>query len=506
MLNESEPIIARLRLADRFSQKEKGAAFIVDAVPWLLGFMLACFIFDVFLQLDTAARLQLLIVFGAGVGLIGLWGLATARWRRNRLEHIARVLESRSPELGSKLINFLQLQDQAGDPSLSPVSREMAGLAVAGYAEELGRVDFLPLARSGRLRRCARRTFFMGGGLFLVLLAFFPVSLPELARFADPYGDHPPYAFTRLKIVQPGTKGASVVYGKSFVVKADYSGHRPRDLFLTFHPPDHPEQAATVPMFNNGPAGFYQQVDNIKSDLVLVAHTGNRHSYSKQAHVQVILTPRFEKAFLRSAPPAYTRLPEEEKPFDFKNVRVLAGTRLHFRIQSNRPLREGTMQWLNLSGQMKELALHASPEREFEVEGDLEARESGTLRFSVLDRDGIPSDELREAALNVTHDLAPEVRVIQPAQDCYVSLGFNVDAQIEANDDYGLLSLRVHHATNGVYAPPQLISYQELTRTGRETIRLQPSGTGSAQRRHAHLLRGSHRHRTGAPPVAQPNG
>ena len=46
--------------------------------------------------------------------------------RRNQLERIARLLETRDPALGSKLINVLQLQSQTNDPALAELTRQMA--------------------------------------------------------------------------------------------------------------------------------------------------------------------------------------------------------------------------------------------------------------------------------------------------------------------------------------------------------------------------------------------
>ena len=76
---------------------------------------------------------------------------------------------------------------------------------------------------------------------------------------------------------------------------------------------------------DKGNAGFYQEIGNIKSDLILYAHTKNQHSLSKQRHLAVLLTPKLERAVVQIAPPTYTGLKAEEKPFEFKSLRALAG-------------------------------------------------------------------------------------------------------------------------------------------------------------------------------------
>ena len=110
------------------------------------------------------------------------------------------------------------------------------------------------------------------------------------------------------RLCQPGPAGTNVLYGKGLVVKVKAAGHRPKEVFLTALPPGHPEQAITLPMFDKGGAGYDQLLDNVRTDLVVFAHTKDRVSQSKQVRIGVVLTPQLEKAFVRVAPPAYTGL------------------------------------------------------------------------------------------------------------------------------------------------------------------------------------------------------
>ena len=61
----------------------------------------------------------------------------------------------------------------------------------------------------------------------------------------------------------------------------------------------------------------------------------------RSARVRPTSAPSF---FVRVAPPAYTGLKAEEKPYAFKGVQALEGSEIRFRLQSNRPLREGTVE------------------------------------------------------------------------------------------------------------------------------------------------------------------
>jgi hypothetical protein len=46
-------------------------------------------------------------------------------------------------------------------------------------------------------------------------------------------------------------------------------------------------------------------------------------------------------------------------------------------------------------------------------------------------------------------------------------MDFKVEALIEANDDYGIKTLRIHQAKNGVYGEPRVINYDTVTRNPR---------------------------------------
>ena len=461
-MTNAEQILRRLSRADRAHQREAGGRLLLRSVKYFCVAVVAAFVVDVVLHLEAGWRLGLLLALLGGAAALLAVGWYLAFVRRNRLEHIARFLESRDPALGSRLINLLQLRGQTADPALAPLTRELAGLAVEDYASRMGEAPFERLARTNALRREAGHAAWALLGLTALLAVFFRVTAVELARFTDPFGDHPPYSFTRLEIVEPGPAGTNVLYGKGFTVKVKTGGHQSKEVFITAHPPGHPEQSTTLPMFDKGRAGFDQMLDNIRTELVVYAHTKDRVSRSKQAHIGVVLTPQMEKAFVRIAPPAYTGLPAEEKPYAFQGVQALVGSEVRFRLQSNRPLREGMLEWSGGDQAPRLVALTNSAPNE--VAGAFPAADSGRMRFSLVDVDAIPSQGSFEGGLTVTHDLPPEVRITEPERDAVVALDFKLQGQIEAGDDYGLRTLRLHRGVNGVYGEPKVMGYDTIVR------------------------------------------
>jgi hypothetical protein len=339
---------------------------------------------------------------------------------------------------------------------------------VESYSEELRETPLERLAWTGNLRKHIKRTAWIVLGTLVVLGVFYRISVVEFARFLDPYGDHPPYSFTRLEIVTPGQQGTNVLYGKGFLVRVKAQGHRPKDLFLTVIPGGQTSNAFALPMFDKGTVGFDQMVDNIKSDLVVFAHTKDKASISKQRHIQVILTPKLDAAFVQVTPPAYTGLKVEEKNYSFKPLQALRGSDVRFRFRSNRPLKEGVIEVSG--GEMPVQRIPMKPSGENEVSASIAAEGSGRLRFFVTDISGLHSQDEWEGALTVTHDLAPDIRITEPERDALVAMDFKLKARIEATDDYGLRSIRVHRGLNGLYSAPLTKTFDSISREGLVTI------------------------------------
>ena len=461
------PLAARLRAADRILQQERGGGLLLRISPLLAGLMLLCVTVDVVLHLAGAARLALdiiLLLFAIGGAAAGAW---IAWGKKNSFEHTARILEGRHPRLGSKLINLLQLRAQTTDPALSPLTRELAGLAIAGYAEELQQEPIEQLARTDRLRAEARRAGWWWLGFAALLAVLFDIVRVEVPRFLDPFGDHPPYSFTRLEISDPATDGAQVIYNQGLLVTVKSSGHRPGELFLSYFPAGQPGEVTTVPMFDKGERGFTQQIENIRADLVVFAHTKNQHAISRQRHVSVVLIPRLEQAWVKITPPAYTGLAPVEKPFAFKPLKALEGSALAFRLESNRPLGSGH---ITVTTANRVDGIEMKPSAEKAVTGGFVAAQPAQMQFSLLDRDGFASQDTWESTLTVTHDLPPDVQVLNPSSDSFVAMDFKAEPVIEALDDYGVKTVRIHTGRNGVFGEPRVVTPDHVTLHVREAL------------------------------------
>lgn len=464
---EIQALHRQLAAADRVWQREKARAWVWRSVPGFLGLVLVLLAADAFLQLNRPARLlslALCALYALTMLAIG-WYLG---WRRRSPpERVARFLEERDPQLGSRLINALQLAGQAENSKLPELTRTLAAQAVGRYEAEIGRADLPRLARTGAARKRLEQACIALAVFAVLLMVFFPVTTVLLPRFLDPFGDHPPYAFTTVEIVDPGPTGAEVIYGGKLPVHVRWAGHEPRELFITAYPPGKDKEAVTLPMIRDGKKGFVQEIGDIRSDLVLIAHAKRNDFYSAKRNARVILTPKIDQAFLEIAPPRYTALRAEEQPFVFKATSALEGSGLRFRLRSNRPLRAGVMEIFREGHPTERIELTGTGK---EVGGSLTLQDNVRLRFRVTDIDGIPSDEQPEALISVTHDLPPTVQVVAPERDTFVSIDYKLTAKFEATDDYGVKTLRIHRGLNGVYSAPQTIDIPEVQRDAAQSL------------------------------------
>jgi len=290
MLSEMQTLLDRLGAADHERQKEAGGIFLLRCVKFIFTFVLLAFVLDVILHLNSGWRLTILLALISGVLALGSFGWYLAFVRRNRAENIARLLETRDPELGSRLINLLQLSEQSSDNSLTPLTRDLARQAVENYAAGLRDIPLERLARTEELQRHVRRSAIALLVFAAILAVVFRISAIEIARFADPFGDHPAYSFTHLAITDPGVSGTNVLYDKGLVLHVKATGHQPREVFLTTFPLGHREQAVTVPMFEKNGGGYDQLLDNVRAETLAFAHTKDHSSESKQVSIGEIVT------------------------------------------------------------------------------------------------------------------------------------------------------------------------------------------------------------------------
>ncbi len=143
-----DPILRRLRDAERVWLRGMALERFLRLVKWGCALLLFCVALDLIAQLGSVPRLTLTILLTLGA----LGAAAATLWRgwvhRGPLLRIARLLESRDLTLGSKLMNVLQLEEQADDPAVPGLTRRLARRAIDDASADMADHAFRPLVRS----------------------------------------------------------------------------------------------------------------------------------------------------------------------------------------------------------------------------------------------------------------------------------------------------------------------------------------------------------------------
>jgi len=420
----------------------RSGLFLLAAIPLLL-------VADVLFHFSDSLRL------GSGIGLIlaaivvsgiSIW---IAVFFRPPLLRLARLLESRNPALGSKLVNILQLDADAACEDRDPLTRTLAKHAIRDAEGKLDLPALPPLAREPRLKRSFGILAATAAVLLIISIFGGPHTRNEWMRFLDPFGDHPPFSLTRLEITSP-VPDHRVVYGNGFTVEVAAKGHQPKELFLTAVSET---GKITIPMSARGDETYLARLDNITHPLTLTAHTGNESARSHRRLLGLILTPRIDKTTVTTTPPAYTGLPSRELPYRFSAIQLLEGSAVTFRIESNRPLGTGSLDLDTGKGTPLNHPITPDPEFPKAALTELTAQDSGRMTFKIIDVDGNAATETPAASLTVTRDQPPAIAITVPDEDALVVDGLVIPVTVDATDDYGLASVRLHISINEEFIP-----------------------------------------------------
>ena len=379
---------------------------------------------DAALDLPEAARAA--APAGLAVMLLGVLAAGGFQFRRLSAMRMARGFEARHSMLGNRLTNAVQLALQTSE---SPTTEYLRQQAI-----ELGRaaacsLKAWPAARAAVLGAAA---VVAGAGLCSAGLALYGGDVLRAVgpRFLDPRGDHPPYS--RLSIdVKP--RGGQVLYGGQLDIRAIPSGRPVDKLWLVAR--SGTNLTRTV-MFLAPDKSFFQTLANVREPAEYYVTDGAARS--RRFSVSVRMTPQITMVEATATFPEYTRLPARTAKLAEEPQSLPQGTRLLFRVASNRPLRSGTLTVTPLlGGGALEVALKPEPGLHM-VSGGFVLTQAAAFALSVRDTDGTASLEPKQGRLHILPDERPRLFVLEPGRDAVATPSFTVPVHVQATDDYGV--------------------------------------------------------------------
>jgi hypothetical protein len=388
------------------------------------GALLAAVLLDAALDLPEEGRR--LTPWLLGMGGLCVLGLGIAQWRRFEEQRLARLFERAQPSLGNQLINAVQL---ANHTSSTRVEEFLRLEAVERGRKAAAGVEVWPA-----VRRDVRKAGIIAGlalaGWVCLLIPGGDILRAVAPRFLDPPGDHPPYS--RLKIeVTPGK--AEVLYGGQVEVQAK-AGPNPADkLWLAAKSGTN---AMRIVMFLAPDKSFFQTLANLRQPTEYFVTDGRARSH--RFPINIRYTPQITLVEVTTDFPQYTAKPAKTSKASEEPQALPEGTKVSFRVASNRPLKEGKLTLTPvLGGKQAQVALTPEAQNNI-VTGSFTLTEPVVFSVSVRDVNDLDCAEPRQGRFNILPDERPRLFVMEPGRDAVATPSISVPVRVEATDDYGI--------------------------------------------------------------------
>lgn len=307
---------------------------------------------------------------------------------------------------------------------------------------------------------------------YLLIPSAFHAVLP---RLLSPFADLPP--FTRVKFdiqVEP----APIYYGKPAIIRAALFGPNvseqaqivfiddgikspPLLMYRTQAlPPDETESGADH--------HYLLRVERVESvrQFYITTPTGRSALHTLAADT----SPLIERIAVEYDYPEYTGWPGASGPLPSSGIRALAGTRVTLRIESNVPLRGGSLQITpEGAAATHDHALALTPDsaapRLASVRFPLDA--PGRFVLTLTGADGKPGIKPLQGKLSALADRSPKIDIVHPERQAVVPEGWPVDTEVLAGDDIGVSAIVIHLGLNDKPTRPtdMDLSYTDINRT-----------------------------------------
>jgi hypothetical protein len=403
---------------------------------------------DMLVQFDAASRWFVLSawILGSAVGLVIL--LVRPILYRRTVAGAARRLETIYPELGSDLINLVQLsRDEA---VASQLLKEYALLQAASNAEAVA-LEAAPRRLSLRQRfRCCMHSridlacavallvlLALGGGVFHWSIAAWPNAV---YRIFHPGQFVPAIGAAVIARVTPGR--AETLSGDSLVVTAalenpdktpfvgelvaiDASGAEAR--FPLTAAVDFDEYTFTFPKVS-GPFGYRLEIGGTQTPI-----------YS----VDVFDRPEVRGITATYRYPAYTGLGEQTVELTGGSLEAPQFTTAELAIATTAPVKSAT---LVVNGKEQSARPVVGQPK---VRGELVLLENGFYTVHLTDDRGNANADPPRSPIKVLIDAPPVVQLAKPGPEITAAPGETIAVEVHAGDDFGLSRIELRSQLEG---------------------------------------------------------
>ena len=421
-LNTLKGLIARLRRGHRRAALRLAFVRLFWIAPVVVALLL---LLDALQPLPPGMRRSLAWTVAGSLALLAVvTGWIALRARALNL-HLARMLESGDASLQNDLTNAVEFSDRLAGRIEDEMSADLMRRSIDRAVDETEPIQDLSPLRPATLRREQRLLFGAAALGILGILLFRDLVGAVLPRYLDPYGDHPPYSRTRIKVAPAGIR---VDYGNRLVVEVRTSGVLAREAELVLED-DAGQPLDRIPMFQTEEGQFVQTIEDVRQPMRyhVAVPNGRSHRYA----LELNKNPRFESVTMRLQHPEYTRLPDQVRMLSDPLIKGYENGVARLTFVSNRPLAGGELR-------IGDRTVPLRPDGENAVTAELPLIEEGTLSASLVDVEGLSSAHDWESRVQILEDEKPSIAISSPGVDSFAIPSSRVPIVIEANDDLGV--------------------------------------------------------------------
>ena len=189
-------------------------------------------------------------------------------------------------------------------------------------------------------------------------------------------------------------------------------------------------------MFLAPDKSFFQTLVNLREPTDCFVTDGTAHS--RRFSVGIRYTPQITMVEVAETFPEYTgKRPYTGKLFD-EPQSLPEGSRVVFRVTSNRPLKSGTLELTPVLGG-KVVRIPLLPEvQNTVVTGSFKLGQAVVFDLSVRDVGDLNCAETKRERFNILPDRPPKIFVLEPGRDAVATPNIRVSVRVRAEDDYAV--------------------------------------------------------------------
>jgi hypothetical protein len=437
---------ALLKLRRRVLGLGVGAAAVWGSVAFIASLIVFAWV-DVAVDLPGGIRLACAAAaLMAAVAVIARLGIAAIRAQESG--SVAHRLD----QLANSRGQIATAVDLAGSTHAQAVTAGLAQLAVRRATEIISGIS--TAAAAPRKPLVPPISTFAGLVVFLGIVSLVAPRMmaTQFLRFADPFGDHPPYSRITFAVDPGNTK---VVYGGAVDVTATVNdaGVDRMELVLMGKSSDAVDAGEPLPMFPEGGGKWRATIANVIAPQIYLIRSGRARS--NRFSIDVITVPKLTDVKFTVQLPEYTNRPPYEGPLPQNGLSGLAGTTVMVHAKSNRPLSGGQIiveqsRSSTTAPAVAPLTVNMEPETTgaSEVVGRFVINSSGKMTLGVIDVAGQPSTETLTASITLLKDEKPFVRLLGPKPESFATPDATIKVEALAEDDYGISSVSIFRGLN----------------------------------------------------------